>query len=120
MRKQLIPQFGEAGCKAGDATTLARSIVGQQISVKAAQSVWDRFAACPGKLPAGTGPRFGVEEQRGAGLSARKVEYLFTTWPLTSTRARFMCANGSRWTTKPSLTSWWPSAASVAGRPRCS
>jgi DNA-3-methyladenine glycosylase II len=30
----------------GDAfQTLARAIVGQQISVKAAQSVWDRFAA---------------------------------------------------------------------------
>ncbi len=30
----------------GDAfQTLARSIVGQQISVKAAQSVWDRFVA---------------------------------------------------------------------------
>jgi len=28
--------------------TLARAIVGQQISVKAAQSVWDRFAACVG------------------------------------------------------------------------
>jgi 3-methyladenine DNA glycosylase/8-oxoguanine DNA glycosylase len=34
----------------GDAfTTLARSIVGQQISVKAAQSVWDRFEALPRK-----------------------------------------------------------------------
>lgn len=32
----------------GDAfTTLARSIIGQQISVKAAQTVWDRFAALP-------------------------------------------------------------------------
>ena len=30
----------------GDAfQTLARSIIGQQISVKAAQSVWERFAA---------------------------------------------------------------------------
>ena len=26
--------------------TLARSIVGQQISVKAAQTIWDRFADC--------------------------------------------------------------------------
>ncbi|HSQ51120.1 MAG TPA: hypothetical protein VLL94_07610 [Nitrospiraceae bacterium] len=41
MRK-LIPKFGEARLQSrGDAfTTLARSIVGQQISVKAAQSVW--------------------------------------------------------------------------------
>jgi hypothetical protein len=45
MRK-LIPQLGEGRLESrGDAfTTLARSIVGQQISVKAAQSVWDRFA----------------------------------------------------------------------------
>src|SRR5207237_9280222 len=41
--KRLIPQFGEACLQSsGDAfTTLARSIVGQQISVKAAQTVWD-------------------------------------------------------------------------------
>ena len=46
MRK-LIPQFGEGRLQSrGDAfTTLARSIVGQQISVKAAQSVWERFSA---------------------------------------------------------------------------
>ena len=48
--KKLIPQFGEARLQSrGDAfTTLARSIVGQQISVKAAQSVWDRFVALLG------------------------------------------------------------------------
>ena len=46
MRK-LIPRFGEGRLQSrGDAfTTLARSIVGQQISVKAAQSVWERFVA---------------------------------------------------------------------------
>ena len=45
--KKLIPQFGEARLqsKADAFTTLARSIVGQQISVKAAQSVWDKFLA---------------------------------------------------------------------------
>ncbi|HEY9209348.1 MAG TPA: DNA-3-methyladenine glycosylase 2 family protein, partial [Acidovorax sp.] len=44
--KRLIPQFGDAALQTrGDAfTTLARSIVGQQISVKAAQTVWERFA----------------------------------------------------------------------------
>jgi 3-methyladenine DNA glycosylase/8-oxoguanine DNA glycosylase len=47
--KRLIPQFGDACLQSrGDAfTTLARSIVGQQISVKAAQTVWDRFAGLP-------------------------------------------------------------------------
>ncbi len=46
MRK-LIPRFGEGRLQSrGDAfTTLARSIVGQQIPVPAAQAVWDRFAA---------------------------------------------------------------------------
>jgi DNA-3-methyladenine glycosylase II len=29
-------------------TTLARAIVGQQISVKAAQSIWNRFVAATG------------------------------------------------------------------------
>ena len=31
--------------------TLARAIVGQQISVKAAQSVWDRLVVCVGEMP---------------------------------------------------------------------
>jgi DNA-3-methyladenine glycosylase II len=82
MRK-LIPQFGEGRLQSrGDAfTTLARSIVGQQISVKAAQSVWERFAALmpePGtRLKPASVLLLGAEEARAAGLSARKVEYLF-------------------------------------------
>jgi len=80
--KKLIPQFGEARLQSrGDAfTTLARSIVGQQISVKAAQSVWDRLAAVleatsTKVLPSAVLSQ-PVEQLRGAGLSARKVEYL--------------------------------------------
>ena len=48
--KKLIPKFGEARLQSrGDAfTTLARSIVGQQISVRAAQSVWDRLVGLLG------------------------------------------------------------------------
>ena len=82
MRK-LIPQFGEGRLQSrGDAfTTLARSIVGQQISVKAAQSVWERFAALMPeprhRLKPASVLALGVDEARGAGLSARKVEYLF-------------------------------------------
>jgi DNA-3-methyladenine glycosylase II len=47
--KRLIPQHGDVALQSrGDAfSTLARSIVGQQISVKAAQSVWERFAQLP-------------------------------------------------------------------------
>jgi len=81
MRK-LIPQFGEGRLQSrGDAfTTLARSIVGQQISVKAAQSVWSRFAALAPGDPARMHPSSVLALQsvdmRAAGLSARKVEYL--------------------------------------------
>jgi DNA-3-methyladenine glycosylase II len=77
--KRIIPLFGNACLQSrGDAfTTLARSIVGQQISVKAAQSVWDRFAALPkrGMTPASV-LKLKVDDMRAAGLSARKIEYL--------------------------------------------
>lgn len=56
--------------------TLARSIVGQQISVKAADSVWARFA---GRLEAVVPERvvaLGAEGLAGCGLSQRKIEYL--------------------------------------------
>ena len=81
MRK-LIPKFGDGRLQSpGDAfTTLARSIVGQQISVKAAQSVWDRFVV----LMSGPASRLAPDALlaldtaaiRTAGLSARKVDYL--------------------------------------------
>jgi DNA-3-methyladenine glycosylase II len=76
--KRLIPQFGTACLQSrGDAfTTLARSIVGQQISVKAAQSVWDRFAALPRRMTPANVLKLKVDDMRGAGLSARKIEYL--------------------------------------------
>jgi DNA-3-methyladenine glycosylase II len=47
--KRLIPQFGDACLQSrGDAFTRWRApSSGQQISVKAAQSVWDRFAGLP-------------------------------------------------------------------------
>jgi len=80
--KKLIAQVGDGRLQSpGDAfTTLARSIVGQQISVKAAQSVWDRFA----KLLSGPSSRvspaavLALEPAalRAAGLSARKIDYL--------------------------------------------
>ena len=61
----------------GDAfSTLARSIVGQQISVKAADAVWGRLAAaCPRMTPAAI-LRRRAATLRGCGLSERKVEYL--------------------------------------------
>ena len=56
--------------------TLARSIVGQQISVKAAQAVWDRVVALPRKVTPANVLKLKVDDMRAAGLSARKVEYL--------------------------------------------
>jgi DNA-3-methyladenine glycosylase II len=80
--KKLIPQFGEARLQSrGDAfTTLARSIIGQQISVKAAQSVWDRFTALfsdgAAALDAAAVMAVDIDTMRGAGLSLRKAEYV--------------------------------------------
>jgi DNA-3-methyladenine glycosylase II len=77
MRK-LIPKFGDACLQTrGDAfVTLARSIVGQQISVASAQKVWDRFALLPRKITPANVLHLKVDDMRTAGLSARKVEYL--------------------------------------------
>ncbi|WP_119967074.1 DNA-3-methyladenine glycosylase family protein [Simplicispira lacusdiani] len=76
--KRLIPQYGDAALQTrGDAFgTLARSIVGQQISVKAAQTVWDRFAALPRAMTPAAVLKLKIDDMRAAGLSARKVEYL--------------------------------------------
>jgi DNA-3-methyladenine glycosylase II len=80
--KKLIPRYPDARLKSrGDAfTTLARSIVGQQISVKAAQSVWERTVATVGgasnRLKPAEVSNTEVPRLREAGLSARKVEYL--------------------------------------------
>ncbi|RYF46991.1 MAG: DNA-3-methyladenine glycosylase 2 family protein [Comamonadaceae bacterium] len=76
--KRLIPQLGDVALsQRGDAfTTLARSIVGQQVSVASAQKVWDAFAALPvGMTPANV-LKLKVDDMRAAGLSARKVDYL--------------------------------------------
>ena len=76
--RRLIPQFGDVCLESrGDAfVTLARSIVGQQISVKAAQSVWDRFASLSKSLTPANVLKLKVDDMRASGLSARKVEYL--------------------------------------------
>lgn len=76
--KKLIPKHSGVSLQSrGDAfVTLARSIVGQQVSVKAAQSVWDRFVVLPKKMVPAQVLKLKVDDMRGAGLSARKVEYL--------------------------------------------
>lgn len=77
--KKLIPKYGSGFLiTRGDAfNTLARAIVGQQISVAAAQSVWNRvLVAAKKKVNPKNILALSVEELRAAGLSGRKVEYI--------------------------------------------
>lgn len=76
--KKLIPQFGQVHLisRGEPFVTLARSIVGQQISVKAAQSVWQRVEqACETFVPARV-LEVGHEKLATCGLSKRKAEYI--------------------------------------------
>ena len=76
--RRLVPKFPGAAIETrGDPfVTLARSVVGQQISVKAAQSVWTRFSGLMKTVKPAQVLKLSTEDMRGAGLSARKVEYL--------------------------------------------
>ena len=76
--RRLVPKFIGASIETrGEPfVTLARSVVGQQISVKAAQSVWDRFSALMKTVNPRAVSKLTVEEMRAAGLSGRKVEYI--------------------------------------------
>ena len=76
--KRLIPASGAVCLESrGDAfVTLARSVIGQQVSVKAAQAVWDRFAALNKRVTPASVLKLKVDDMRAAGLSARKVEYV--------------------------------------------
>jgi DNA-3-methyladenine glycosylase II len=56
--------------------TLARSIVGQQISVKAADSVWRRLVAVAPTMTPEAVLQVRRNRLAGAGLSQRKVEYI--------------------------------------------
>ena len=56
--------------------TLARAICGQQISVKAAQSVWNRVVACCGAISPEHVLARKRTELRACGLSDRKTEYI--------------------------------------------
>ncbi|QIL69054.1 DNA-3-methyladenine glycosylase 2 family protein [Diaphorobacter sp. HDW4B] len=76
--RRLIPDLGNVSLTLrGDAfTTLARSIVGQQVAVASAQRVWEKFAQLPTEMTPGNVLLLKVDDMRAAGLSARKVEYL--------------------------------------------
>jgi len=61
----------------GDAfVTLARSIVGQQLSVSAARSIWQRLNVGVGKINPGVIATLEPVQLRAHGLSQRKTDYL--------------------------------------------
>jgi DNA-3-methyladenine glycosylase II len=79
---KLIPLFGQARPRSRrDAfTTLARSIISQQIALRTAQSVWARFVVLMAGESCCISPEWvlskSVPDLRTVGLSARKSEYL--------------------------------------------
>lgn len=76
--KKLIPQFGDLHLVGhGDPfTTLARSVVGQQVTTKAADAAWNKLLlACPKITPAQV-IKAGAEQLSACGLSKRKTEYI--------------------------------------------
>jgi len=76
--RKLIRKFPDANLRTrGDAfQTLCRSIVGQQISVKAAQSIWARFAEAAGEMEPASVVAMPVETLRACGLSGQKSLYV--------------------------------------------
>lgn len=77
LHKLILCFKGDALRSHGDAfTTLARSIVGQQISVKAAESVWKKVVTTVFEITPHTVHDIGKDVLRSCGLSQRKVVYL--------------------------------------------
>lgn len=75
---QLVTRFkGQGLISRGDPfQTLARAIVGQQISIKAADAVWGRFAGLLAAVTPGQVLALGAEGLVDSGLSRRKQEYV--------------------------------------------
>ena len=75
---KLIPQFGDLHLRGqpDPFTTLARSIVGQQVTPKAADLAWGKLlAVCP-KLSPSCVIKAGAAQLSSCGLSKRKTEYI--------------------------------------------
>jgi DNA-3-methyladenine glycosylase II len=76
--KKLIPMFDDIHLVGhpDPFTTLARSIVGQQVTPKAADVAWNKLQViCPKITPAQV-IKAGAEQLGGCGLSKRKTEYI--------------------------------------------
>jgi len=76
--KRLVRRFdGTTLTSRGDAfATLARSIIGQQISVKAAESIWQRVVVASREMTPRAVLKLCPATLTQCGLSRRKVEYL--------------------------------------------
>jgi len=75
---KLIPQFGDLHLRGqpDPFTTLARSIVGQQVTPKAADLAWGKLLeVCP-KLAPSAVIKAGAVQLSACGLSKRKTEYI--------------------------------------------
>lgn len=75
---KLIPQFGDLHLRGqpDPFTTLARSIVGQQVTPKAADLAWGKLlAVCPTLGPSQI-IKLGAVQLSACGLSKRKTEYI--------------------------------------------
>ncbi|MFC0254022.1 DNA-3-methyladenine glycosylase family protein [Massilia consociata] len=75
---KLIPQFGDLHLRGhpDPFTTLARSIVGQQVTPKAADAAWAKLLAICPRLSPSQVIKAGAVELAGCGLSKRKTEYI--------------------------------------------
>jgi DNA-3-methyladenine glycosylase II len=76
--KQLIAEYKDASLRSRGSAfeTLLRAIVGQQISVKAAQSVWDRFESRVEVVSTESVLAHPPEVLQSCGLSRQKVVYM--------------------------------------------
>ena len=75
---QIINKYGESVLigRRDPLETLIRSVVGQQISVKAAASVWQKMVDLVGELSAGNILSINKEKLKSCGLSKQKTQYV--------------------------------------------
>ena len=76
-RGPIDPETDRRGSRPDPFVALARAIVGQQLSTRAARSIWERIEATLGGEPSGAAVTASdPKELRAAGLSNSKVAYL--------------------------------------------
>jgi DNA-3-methyladenine glycosylase II len=75
---KLIPQFGDMHLVGhpDPFTTLARSVVGQQVTTKAADAAWGKLLVICPRITPGQVVKAGPEKLAGCGLSKRKTDYI--------------------------------------------